>query len=275
MTKNKYDSSNETLLTFGGHLEVLRRMLFRILGVLLVVGVVVFCLKDETFGLILAPTKDEFCFYGWVEDFLHFFGSSFRFEAMNVQMISTELSTQFMTHLTSSIYVALLLSSPYILFELFGFIAPALYENEKRSSKIVLLMVYLLFILGVLISYFILFPLSFRFLVTYQVESSIENTITISSYISTFTTLTLMVGVAFQLPIVSYILGRMRILSSAQLKHFRRYALFVITILSAVITPPDIMSCFFVMGPLYLLYECSIYVVKFTEKRQTVFKNDE
>lgn len=262
----------EELLTFGGHLEVLRKMLFRIITIVIVLAVVVFCLKDVTFELLLAPTESGFCLYEWVEELSSQLGVDFKFEELGIKLISTELSAQFMTHLTSSIYLALLLASPYVLFEVFGFVAPALYEEEKRYAVIVVILVYILFVVGVLLSYYIIFPISFRFLATYQVADDVVNTITLSSYISTFTTLTLMMGVVFQLPIISFVLAKMEILTSAALRNYRRHALLAITVISAVITPPDVMTCLLVMGPLYLLYECSIGVVVFVERRKRLLE---
>lgn len=262
----------EELLTFGGHLEVLRKMLFRIITIVVVLAVVVFCLKDFTFELLLAPTESGFCLYEWVEELSSQLGVGFKFEELGIKLISTELSAQFMTHLTSSIYLALLLASPYVLFEVFGFVAPALYEEEKRYAVIVVILVYILFVVGVLLSYYIIFPISFRFLATYQVADDVVNTITLSSYISTFTTLTLMMGVVFQLPIISFVLAKMEVLTSEALRNYRRHALLAITVISAVITPPDVMTCLLVMGPLYLLYECSIGVVAFVERRKRLLE---
>ncbi len=261
--------NQEELLTFGGHLEILRKMFFRIIAVVVVIGITVFCFKDITFELLLGPTNNDFCFYKWVENVSSMFGWDFNFDKLSISLISTELSVQFMTHLTSSIYLALLLASPYMLFEIFGFVAPALYEREKRYAVIVVVLVYVLFLVGVLLSYYIIFPISFRFLATYQVADSVVNTITLSSYISTFTTLTLMMGLVFQLPIISYVLARIGIISSSVLRDYRKHALLAITIISAVITPPDILTCILVVGPLYLLYECSIWVVAFVEKRNS------
>lgn len=259
--------NQEELLTFGEHIEVLRKMFFRIIAVVVVVGVFVFCLKDVTFDLLLAPTNNDFCLYTWVEKTSRLLGFEFYFDEFSVSLISTELSAQFMTHLTSSIYLAFLLASPYMLFEVFGFVAPALYEREKRYAVIAVVLVYLLFVVGVLLSYFVIFPISFRFLVTYQVAESVVNSITLSSYISTFTTLTLMLGLVFQLPIISYVLARFGIVHSLALRNYRRYALLAITIISALITPPDVLTCLLVMGPLYMLYECSIWVVAFVERK--------
>lgn len=194
-------------------------------------------------------------------------GMNFAFEPYDVSLISTELAAQFMTHISTSCYLAFLFTSPYILFELFRFVSPALYENEKRYSLIVVFVVYILFTMGLLMSYFVIFPISFQFLATYQVDSEISNTITLTSYISTFTTLTLMMGVVFQLPVVAFILGKIGIVDSGLLKYYRRHAIIVIAIIAAVITPTtDIFTLLLVTLPIYLLYELSIFVVRRVEK---------
>ena len=171
-----------------------------------------------------------------------------------------------MTHITTAAYLGLLASSPFILFELFRFISPALYENEKKYSVQVAGFIYLLFILGVLMTYYILFPISFRFLGTYSVSNRIHSTITLDSYIETFTTLTLVMGLVFQLPIIAFSLAKMKFISSEVLSKYRRHAFLLIMLLAAIITPPDIMTLLLVTIPLYLLYEVSIKVVKTIEK---------
>lgn len=184
-------------------------------------------------------------------------------------MIATDLSSQFMSHMTTAIYLGLLCASPYILYELFCFISPALLENEKKYSVRILIFIYGLFIIGVLMSYFILFPISFRFLGTYNVAEKVNSLITLNSYISTFTSLTLIMGLVFQLPIVIYILAKKELVSFSLLIKYRKMALLIITAVSAIITPPDIMTCILVTLPLYALYECSIWIAKrvyFTRK---------
>ena len=156
-------------MTFGGHLEVFRQMIFRILGVAGIIAIVVFCMKDITWQVLMAPSEWDFCTYRWIESVLQSLGIEFNFEEYHVNLIATDLSSQFMTHITTAIYLGLLGSSPYILYELFSFISPALYENERRYSVQVAGTIYLLFIFGVLMSYFVLFPISFRFLGTYSV----------------------------------------------------------------------------------------------------------
>ena len=143
----------------------------------------------------------------------------------------------------------------------FRFISPALYENEKKYSVQVAIIIYTLFILGVLMSYFVLFPISFRFLGTYAVSERVVSTITLDSYVSTFVTLTLVMGVVFQLPVIAYFLGKMGIVSAEMLIDYRKHALIIIMLVAAIITPPDLMTLILVTIPLYLLYEVSIRVV--------------
>ena len=266
--KENNPSSDPNMLTFGGHLEVLRRMLFRIIIVVLVLTIAIFCFKDKTFELLLAPSQWDFVTYRYIEAFLHKLGSNFTFNEYHINLIATELSSQFMTHITTALYLGLLCASPFILVELFRFITPALYENEKKYSVQIAATMYLLFIIGVLMSYFILFPISFRFLGTYSVSGMVESNITLKSYISTFTTLTLVMGLVFQLPIIAFFLGKLEMVSSGLLKQYRKYAVIVIMLLAAIITPPDLMTLVLVTIPLYLLYEVSILVLKRMERRK-------
>ena len=173
-----------------------------------------------------------------------------------------ELSSQFMTHVSTAVYLGLLASSPYIMYELFRFVSPALYENERRYSVRVSVTIYVLFIVGVLMTYFILFPISFRFLGTYSVDESVRSTITLDSYITTFLSLTLVMGAVFQLPVLSFFLGKMGVINAELLARYRRHALVLLMLVAAIITPPDIMTLILVSIPLYLLYEASILTLK-------------
>lgn len=256
------------MMTFGGHLEVLRRMLIRILIVTVVIAVAVFCFKDYTFNILLAPSKSDFCLYRWIERFFAIIGYDFHFAPFEIQLIATDLSSQFMTHISTSLYLGLLGASPYILFELFSFVSPALYDNERRYSIPVLIIIYTLFIVGILMSYYILFPISFRFLGTYSVAEQVHSTITLDSYISTFVTLTLVMGVIFQLPVVAYFLAKIGIIDGEMLARYRQYAFLIIMIVAAIITPPDLMTLILVTIPLYLLYEVSIAVTRKVNLKQ-------
>lgn len=255
-------ASNGELLTFGGHLEVLRQMLFRILAVAGVIAVVVFCFKDYTWQMLMAPSQWDFCTYRWIERMIQAMGFDFHFQPFEVEMIATDLSSQFMKHITTACYLGLLGVSPYILFELFRFISPALYENERKYSVQVAIIIYLLFIVGVLMSYFVLFPISFRFLGTYSVSAKVVSNITLDSYINTFVSLTLVMGLVFQLPVVAFFLGKLGVINAEMLSKYRKHAFIVIMLAAAVITPPDLMTLILVTIPLYLLFEVSIRVVR-------------
>jgi len=260
------NENNSNLMTFGGHLEVLRRMLFRIIAVAGTLSVIIFCCKETIWSMLLAPSEYNFTTYVLIEKALALCGLDFHFEEFYVDLIATDLSSQFMTHITTSIYLGLLGASPYILYELFKFVSPALYENEKRHSISVATIIYVLFIAGVLMSYYILFPISFRFLGTYSVSEHIRSTITLDSYIETFTTLTFIMGIVFQLPIIMFILAKMGFVSSMLLARYRKHALIVIMLVAAIITPPDLMTLVLVTIPLYLLYEVSVRIARMVER---------
>ena len=255
-------AEEQELLTFGGHLEVFRQMLFRILAVAGVLAVIVFCFKDTTWQLLLAPSEWDFVTYRWIESLVQsLWNADFHFEEWHVDLIATDLSSQFMTHITTAIYLGLLGASPYILYELFRFISPALYENERKYSVQVVVIIYFLFIVGVLMSYYVLFPVSFRFLGTYSVAERVHSTITLDSYVTTFVSLTLVMGLVFQLPVIAFALSKLGFISSDMLAQYRKHAVLVIMTVAAIITPPDIMTLILVTIPLYLLYEVSIRVV--------------
>ena len=256
------DGNEKEMLSFGGHLEVLRRMLFRIIAVSGIIATLVFCAKDWTFRMLLAPSEWDFITYRLLERLMQAVGIDFHFEEYHVTLIATDLSSQFMTHVTTAIYVGLLAASPYIMYELFRFISPALYENERRYSVRVTLTIYVLFVLGVLLTYFVLFPISFRFLGTYSVAESVTSTITIDSYISSMLSLTLVMGAVFQLPVICFILGKLGLINSSLLARYRRHAFVLLMVIAAIITPPDIMTLVLVSLPLYMLYEVSIWVVR-------------
>jgi len=157
-TDMKNSSEQTVLLTFGRHLEVFRRMLFRVILVVTVLTIIVFWGKEWTFHILLAPHEWDFVTYRYIEDCVNKLGYSFSFEPYYVDLISTELASQFLVHISSSFYLALLGTSPYILCELFRFVTPALYENERKYSIGIIIAMYILFILGVLMNYYIVSP---------------------------------------------------------------------------------------------------------------------
>jgi len=253
--------------TFGEHLEFLRKLLIRIIIIVLLFSAIIFYFKEQTFKILLAPKSSDFVTYSFIEHIVKLFDSNYEFSLFNATLICTDLSAQFMTHISASFFLGCLLASPYIIFELFIFISPALYEQERKISVPITFAIYMLFIVGVIISYFILFPISFRFLSLYQVDPEIINTITLDSYISTFCTLTLIMGLVFQLPVLAYALGKLHLINSEILRHYRQYAIVLILIISAIITPPDIFTLILVALPIYGLYEISISIIKRIEKK--------
>ncbi len=255
------NNQNDNLMTFGEHLEVFRKMLLRMIVVTTCLAIVIFCAKDTTFKLLFAPGSSDFFTYRIIEHLAAELSFNFHFDSYEIRLINTELTSQFMTHVSTSVYLALLLVSPYIVTEFYRFVAPALYENERRYSVSVAVSIFLLFVIGVLMSYYVLFPFALRFLGTYQVAESVENQINLDSYISTFVSLTLMMGLVFQLPILSFFLAKIGILKAEFMKMYRRHALVLIGVVSAVITPPDLFTCLMVMMPMYGLYEMSIFIV--------------
>lgn len=256
------NSGNDGMMTFGGHLEVLSKMLFRVIGVVAMFSVLIFCFKDITFEILLAPQNNHFITFEFIEWVAKEIGWNFKFPEYDIKLISTDLSAQFMTHISTSLYLGLLMSSPYLVVELFRFILPALYENERKYSVKIALSVFFLFIIGILMSYYRLFPISFQFLANYQVNELIENTITLSSYISTFVTLSFMMGIVFQLPIICFFLAKMGLVSGEILAKYKKYAFIIILVIAAIITPPDAFTMIIVTLPMYLLYLLGVYIAK-------------
>lgn len=256
------------MMTFGGHLEALRRMLFRVIISVAAWGILLFCFKERLFDIVLAPHDADFCIYRLAQRLVDLCGMDVDVGAFDVQLINTELASQFTAHIKVSACLGLLLASPYVVYELYRFVSPALYDNERRASVWVVVSAYALFIIGVLVNYFVIFPISFRFLATYQVSDAVANTIALSSYISTFLMLSFMLGVVFELPVVAYFLARAGIARSSALRRGRKVALLVILVIAAIVTPPDVFSQIIVTVPLYALYELSIVIVGRCERRR-------
>lgn len=212
-------------------------------------AVLAFIFKDEVFWVIFAPKSPDFLPV--------ILGSS-----PEVQLINTELTRQFVVHMMTSLYVGIIVAAPYIIFELYRFISPGLYENERRYTTPLVIASYFMFMMGILFCYFILFPITFRFLANYQVDTSIQNLISLESYIDTLVFLSLAMGIIFEIPILSWLLGRLGILHRQQMQQYRRHAIVIILIIAAIITPTsDAITLAIVSLPMYLLYEVSILLV--------------
>jgi sec-independent protein translocase protein TatC len=185
----------------------------------------------------------------------------------SIHLINTGLTEQFMTHMRTAAYAGLLFASPYVIYQLFCFVSPGLYQNERRAAYKIVCSSYLMFLLGTFVCYFIIFPLTVRFLGTYQVSSEVENMLTLQSYIDTLLGMSLVMGVVFELPVVCALMGRMGLINGQMMSTYRRHALVAILIVAAIITPTtDAFTLFVVALPIYLLYELSILIVKIITK---------
>lgn len=229
-------------MTFWEHLEELRSRLWRMVVAALVATVVCFCFKEPLFAVILAPKGD-------------------------LPLINIEITQQFFTHMRVALWMGIIVVSPYLIYQLFAFVAPGLYELERRMAIRATGGGYMLFLAGVLLNYFIIFPFTVQFLGTYQVSSDVPNQISLSSYIGLLVTMTLLMGAVFELPILCWLLGKFGVLKSTFMRKYRRHAIVAILIVGAVITPTgDPFTLSLVSVPIYLLWELSILIVKKVEK---------
>lgn len=226
-------------MTFWDHLDALRSHLWRMLLAVLLAAVVCFCFKDLLFAAVLRPKPAD------------------------LTLINVDIAQQFLTHMRVSILVGLLIAAPYIIYQLFAFVAPGLYSAERRVAVRALAAACLLFYAGVALNYFVIFPFAVRFLGSYQVSTEVQNLISLSSYVDLLLLLSLMMGLLFELPVLCAMLGRMGLLKAEAMVRYRRHAVVAILILGAVITPTgDPVTLLLVAAPIYLLWELSILIVK-------------
>lgn len=243
-------------LTFWEHLDVLRGSIIRMLVAAVAAGVAAFVLKDWLFAVVLAPSGSDFVTYRLLG-----------VEPFKIELVNTGLTEQFMIHMKVALAAGVLMASPYILYLLFRFVSPALYDNERRCSVRLTLAAYVMFMLGAAVNYFVVFPLTVRFLGTYQVSTDVHNLLTISSYVDTLAMMSIVFGIVFEIPVVSWLLARFGLLKSAWMGRYRRHALVAIVAVAAVITPTsDVFTLTLVSLPIWLLYEASVLIVKVTEK---------
>ena len=237
-------------MSFWDHLEVLRGTLFRSVLAVVLLSVVFLCIPQRLFKVVLWPSTQDFVLYRWL-------GLDFGMELINI-----EVSAQFFVHLKMSLLAAAVLAFPYVIYEIWKFIAPALYEKEKKAVRTAFGMSSFLFYLGVLVGYFIVLPVCLMFFMNYTVSETVQNTISLNSYISLFISMVFLIGLLFEFPTAVLVLSNLGILNRQQLKGFRKSAFVIILVLAALITPSDPFSMFVLAIPLYGLYEFSILVCK-------------
>ena len=256
--------------TFWDHLDELRNILIKIAVVALLCGTIAFIFKDILFEIVLAPRNDDFITYRWLRK-LGGLLSDYKENGFDVSLINTGLAQQFVIHMKTAFCFGVLCASPYIIYQLFRFVSPALYDNERHYAVQVVGSGYFMFMLGVFTGYLLIFPLTFRFLGTYQVSEQVSNMISLDSYMSTLVLICMAMGVVFELPVISWLLARMGLINSFFMKKFRKHSIVAILIVAAVITPTsDVFTLLAVSLPMYLLYEISILLVGLTEKKEFV-----
>ena len=242
-------------MTFWDHLDELRGVIVRVLVVTVIGALVAFCLKDELFAIVLAPRSSDFITYQLLG-----------VEPFCVHLMNIGLTEQFMVHLKTAFYAGVLVASPYIIYQLFRFLSPALDDNERKYATLLFFSGYLMFMLGTALNYLLIFPLTVKFLGTYQVSPDVANMLTLQSYMDTLLMMNLVMGIVFELPVVSWLLGKMGLINAAMMQSIRRHAVVAILVVAAIITPTtDAFTLIVVALPIWLLYELSIVIVRINE----------
>ena len=254
------------VLTFWEHLDELRSSLIRMAVAVAGFSVAAFLMKDILFGIVLAPREASFVTYRLlgIDAFPAAGGTGGGLHLMN-----TGLTEQLMVHMRTAAYAGILLASPYILYELFRFVSPGLYQNERRYAVWTVGAAYVMFIVGTLTNYFVVFPLTVHFLGTYQVAPDVANMLTLQSYIDTLLGMGFMMGAVFELPVVCALLGHLGLITPGMMAQYRRHAVVAILVVAAIVTPTtDVFTLLVVSLPIYLLYEASIQIVRMTKPKQ-------
>ena len=234
-------------MSFWEHLDVLRGALIRVLAVVFALSCLGLAFKEPLFKVILAPARPDFFIY-------RLLGMDF-----GMTLINVDISAQFVTHLRASVVAAFILSFPYLVWEIWRFVLPALYAGEKKAVRRTFLLSSMLFYVGAAVGYFIVMPLCLQFFMGYSISPDITNTATLRSYMSMFSSLVLLMGIAFEFPSVILLLSMLGIVDRPLLRRGRKYAFIALLIVAAFITPTgDPLSMLLLAAPLYLLYELSI-----------------
>ena len=271
--------SQENDMTFWDHLDALRGTIIRSVIAILVLSITAFIFKQILFDqIILAPKNNDFITYRILCKLGKMLSvDSFCFNTTSIKLINIDLAGQFMSHMMISIIAGLIVASPYIVWELWRFVSPGLTENERKNTRGAVLIISLLFLSGILFSYFLVVPLMINFLGNYQVSPSVVNQIALTSYTGSVTTMTLIMGLIFEFPVLVIFLTKIGILTPSLLKKYRKHTIVVILIIAGLITPsPDIFSQLIVAVPLYMLYEISLSISsRMYRKREEIEKMEE
>lgn len=242
--------ASEKEMSFWDHLDVLRGTLFRSVVAVVAVAVVFLCIRQPLFQAVLWPTQPDFPVYRWL-------GWPF-----GMQLINIDVTAQFFVHLKVAALGGVVIAFPYIIYEIWKFIAPALYDHERRAVRSAFGMASVLFYLGVAVGYFVVLPVCLMFFMNYTVSDAVANQISLNSYMGLFVSMVFIIGLVFEFPTVIAILSNLNVINRGHLKRYRKHAVLVVLIVSAFITPSDPVSMFVLAVPLYGLYELSVLVCK-------------
>jgi sec-independent protein translocase protein TatC len=268
-SRNKTEDAEDVQMTFGEHLDELRKVLMHIgiAFVLLFIALFTF-FKGDIINIVFYPSESDFITNRLFARLAELTGTeALKINANPLNLYNTKIAGQFMLHIKASAVGALLIAFPYIIGQLWGFVRPALSNETRRRTRLIVWKIVFWFFLGVAFSYFIIAPLGINFLANYEANGSIQNIIDVSSYISTVLGVCLAAGLVFQLPLLIRLLASIGIITSAWLRKNRKIAIVVILALSALITPPDIISQLLIFVPFYILYEYGIRIAKNIEKQ--------
>tara|TARA_R110002073_G_scaffold187366_1_gene345988 strand:- start:6390 stop:7229 length:840 start_codon:yes stop_codon:yes gene_type:complete len=268
MAKKK---KNINEMSFLDHLEDLRWHLIRATSAIIIVGTLAFIFSRSIFKLIIfAPTVMSFPTYKMLCKAAQFINvdTTFCAEELPMMIQNRTMAGQFSADIWTSILAGFIIAFPYVIYQLWKFISPGMHPDERKHSRGFIIICSLLFFLGVLFGYYIVTPLSINFLANYSISDIVDNQIDIGSYIALVRSATLASGLVFELPIIIYFLTKIGLVTPEFLKKYRKYALVIVLILSAIITPPDIASQIIVAIPIIILYQVSIYISKIVIRNQ-------
>tara|TARA_R110000868_G_scaffold14075_17_gene65849 strand:+ start:26438 stop:27274 length:837 start_codon:yes stop_codon:yes gene_type:complete len=258
-------------MSFLDHLEELRWHLIRSTLAVLIIGCIAFMISGFIFdSIIFAPSRMDFVTYEFFCRIATYFGfeSDFCATELPFTIQSRTMAGQFSADIWTSIWAGVIIAFPYILYEMWKFISPGLHEKERKNSRGFIFIASILFFIGVLFGYYVVAPLSINFLGTYSVSETVKNEFDLSSYISTLRSSVIACGIIFELPIIIFFLTKIGLVTPEILKKYRKIALVIVLILSAVITPPDVASQIVVAIPIIVLYQVSIYISGYVLRKE-------
>ncbi len=265
-------TKNVDEMSFLDHLEDLRWHLIRITIAVILAGIIAFCFPKILFGVIIfGPTEMSFPTYQWLCEMSQLIGiedTTFCADRFPFDLQNRLVAGQFSTHIWTSIYAGFIVAFPYVLYQLWRFISPGLKKNERRNSRGFIIIASLLFFIGVLFGYYVITPLSFNFLANYSISDKVINDFDLNSVIAVVRSSSLAAGLVFELPILVYFLTKIGFVTPQILKKYRKFALVIVLIISAVITPPDIASQVIVAVPILILYQVSIFISRIVVRNQ-------